>query len=215
MIKNRSALKGQINKLYELRGYSAYESAVINGFNGTEAEWLEYIRGKSAYEIAVKLGFEGTEEEWLEYIRGKSAYEIAVKLGYEGTEAEWIEYIRGKSAYELAVKNGFKGTEAEWLDSLKGSQIVNTELIGITENGDYIYRHTYDDGRTSDFLVPKGEKGDKGDRGDSGVTAPVNGFFTMSVDENGNLYVHTTDGAEPAMEYDETTGNLYFVTEDN
>lgn len=33
-------LRGSINKLYELRGYSAYEIAVIHGFEGTEEEWL-------------------------------------------------------------------------------------------------------------------------------------------------------------------------------
>lgn len=55
----------------------------------------------------------------------------------------------------------------------------------------------------------------KGDRGDSGVTAPVSGFFTMTVDEKGNLYVCTSgDEDAPDFEYDETTGNLYFVTEE-
>lgn len=39
-----STLKGKINKLTELRGYSAYEIAVINGFEGTEEEWLESLK---------------------------------------------------------------------------------------------------------------------------------------------------------------------------
>ena len=39
------SLHGSINRLYELQGYSAYEVAVINGFDGTEEEWLASLRG--------------------------------------------------------------------------------------------------------------------------------------------------------------------------
>ncbi len=61
-----------------IRGYSAYEVAIINGFNGTEEEWLASLNGgkgdtgESAYEIAVKNGFVGTEEEWLESLHGEN-----------------------------------------------------------------------------------------------------------------------------------------------
>ena len=58
-------------------------------------------------------------------------------------------------------------------------------------------------------------KGEKGDRGDSGVTTPANGFFTMSVDEDGNLYVVSADdGVAPNFEYDSTSGNLYVLQGD-
>lgn len=64
---------------------------------------------------------------------------------------------------------------------------------------------------------PKGDigpQGPKGDKGDSGVTAPVNAFFTMYVDDNGNLYVRTAEDAEkPPLKYDSTTGNLYWSAE--
>ena len=50
--------------------------------------------------------------------------------------------------------------------------------------------------------------------GSGGVIAPVNGFFTLSVDENGDLWAHTSgDGTVPEFEYDSATGNLYFITE--
>lgn len=62
---------------------------------------------------------------------------------------------------------------------------------------------------------PKGDKGDKGDKGESGITALSGGFFALSVDGDGNLYAHTTDEeALPEFEYDETTGDLYFVIEE-
>lgn len=73
----------------------------------------------------------------------------------------------------------------------------------------------------------KGEKGDKGDKGDtgatgpqgpvgeSGVVTPVNAFFTMSVEPNGDLYVNYADGGTaPEFEYEAGTGNLYFLTEE-
>ncbi len=67
---------------------------------------------------------------------------------------------------------------------------------------------------------PQGEKGDKGEtgpqgpQGESGVAAPVDGFFTLSLDENGNLWAYTAEnGGAPPLEYDEDTGDLYYVTE--
>ena len=40
-----NSLKGKINRLTELRGYSAYEIALIHGFVGTEEEWINSITG--------------------------------------------------------------------------------------------------------------------------------------------------------------------------
>lgn len=61
---------------------------------------------------------------------------------------------------------------------------------------------------------PQGPKGEKGDPGESGITVPVNGFFTLAVDNDGNLYAYSAeDGTTPDLEYDEETGDLYFVTE--
>lgn len=58
---------------------------------------------------------------------------------------------------------------------------------------------------------PKGDPGPKGERGDSGITMPISGFFTMSVDEEGYLYVHVADGGEkPPFRYDEGEGILYY-----
>lgn len=54
-----------------LRGYSAYQVAVLNGFQGSEQEWLASIKGdkgdegKTAYEYALEGGYVGTEEEFV------------------------------------------------------------------------------------------------------------------------------------------------------
>lgn len=61
----------------------------------------------------------------------------------------------------------------------------------------------------------KGEKGDKGDPGESGVITPISGMFSLAVDDDGNLWVHTAEEVDASMfEYDKTTGNLYYITED-
>ena len=60
----------------------------------------------------------------------------------------------------------------------------------------------------------QGEKGEKGDTGESGITVPINGFFTLAVDDEGNLCAYSSeDGTTPSIEYDEETGNLYIVQE--
>lgn len=58
-------------------------------------------------------------------------------------------------------------------------------------------------------------KGDKGDKGDTGITTTVAGFFTMYVDSTtGDLYAVSQTDMSDAFEYDATTGNLYYLTED-
>ena len=57
----------------------------------------------------------------------------------------------------------------------------------------------------------QGPRGEKGDRGDSGVTAPLSGFFSLTVDADGNLWSHVADGgAAPPLSYDPSTGELYY-----
>lgn len=60
----------------------------------------------------------------------------------------------------------------------------------------------------------KGDKGDKGATGESGVTVPISGLFTLSVEEDtGDLYVYYADGSTPPeFEYNSETGDLYYVT---
>ena len=57
----------------------------------------------------------------------------------------------------------------------------------------------------------QGPKGEKGDKGESGVTTPTSGFFTLSVDDAGDLWAHYADEATPPpFRYDTATGNLYY-----
>lgn len=107
--------------------------------------------GKSAYEIAVENGFEGTEAEWLESLKGdKGETGSQGNQGVQGPQGSQGNQgaqgpqgptgeagINGKSAYEIAVANGFEGTEKEWIESLKGAtgalSIEKVEYITIDD----------------------------------------------------------------------------------
>lgn len=49
----------------------------------------------------------------------------------------------------------------------------------------------------------------------SRVIAPVGGFFSLSVDGDGNLFAYCEDDSVPEFEYDPETGNLYVVQEES
>lgn len=123
-------------------GYSAYRLAVLNGFVGTEEEWLASLigpQGLSAYQVAVDNGFVGTEEQWLASLigpAGKSAYQSALDNGFVGSEADWLASLigpAGDSAYEIAVEEGFVGTKQAWLASLVGPQGLSAYQVAVVE----------------------------------------------------------------------------------
>lgn len=58
----------------------------------------------------------------------------------------------------------------------------------------------------------KGDKGDKGDTGASGVTVPSNGFFTLSGDENGDLWCYSSGDTGPEFEVTDN-GDIYMWIE--
>lgn len=61
---------------------------------------------------------------------------------------------------------------------------------------------------------PKGDTGPQGPKGESGVTGSMSGLFSLSVDENGDLWAYWADGDDPpAFELDED-GNLYYSFEE-
>lgn len=45
------------------------------------------------------------------------------------------------------------------------------------------------------------------------ISVPISGFFTLSVDENGDLFVYSEAEGAPEFEYDSETGALYVVQE--
>lgn len=59
-----------------------------------------------------------------------------------------------------------------------------------------------------------GVDGKDGKDGANGVTTPLNGFFTLQVDSEGNLYAYSNEeDTTPQFDYDTETGDLYIVIE--
>jgi hypothetical protein len=119
-------LRGTIVNPDVIRGKSAYEIAVANGFNGTVVDWLNSLVGKSAYEIAVMHGFDGTEEQWLDSLVA-SVVEEALNIVASVTE----------EALKRAAKPAVIGEVTLFADRWVGedspySQVV--EVAGATEN---------------------------------------------------------------------------------
>lgn len=123
------------------------------------------------------------------------------------TPVKGVDYFDGAPGY----------TPQKGIDYVDGEDGEACTVKSVTESnedgGENVV--TFSDGKT--LTVKNGKEGKQGERGlqgQSGVVAPVSGFFTLTVDENGDLYALTAEGSEaPAFEYDETTGNLYFITE--
>lgn len=98
MNNNSLNILGQL-RLMETRGYSAYEVAQLNGYTGTEQEWLESlvgpqgpqgIDGRSAYQVAVDNGYIGTEEDWVNDFMTPDGYYNKEEVDEKFKEIEFI-----------------------------------------------------------------------------------------------------------------------------
>lgn len=83
-------------------GLSAYQVAVLNGFRGSEADWLKSLVGRRGESI------KGDQGE-----RGPSAYEVALANGFRGTQAAWLDSLRGRDG--IRGDKGERGEPGEML----------------------------------------------------------------------------------------------------
>ncbi len=131
-------------------------------------------QGKSAYQVAVDNGFEGTEAQWLASLKGETGATgpqgpqgetgATGATGAQGPQGETGETgpqgpqgnpgetgatgpqgPQGKSAYQVAVDNGFSGTEAQWL------ALITNVIEIIRRNGVAL---TPDANKAIDIIVP-------------------------------------------------------------
>ena len=125
------------------RGWSAYEIAVANGFEGTEEEWLAQLIGNGIAsavlnpDYTLTLTFTDGTSYTTPPIRGEKG-EQGIQ-GIQGIQGE--QGHRGYSAYEVAVQHGFVGTEEEWLASIASDQATNA-LPGIMKLYDQMGQNT-------------------------------------------------------------------------
>ena len=67
-ITNYSSLTGKVEQKTKFNG------AITSGSKLSGSIMATVLKGLSAYEIAVRNGYTGTEEEWLDYLRANIGY---------------------------------------------------------------------------------------------------------------------------------------------
>ncbi len=180
-------------------GLSAYEIAVSEGFEGTEAEWLASLKGEPGQDgLPGRDGEPGVPGE-----DGLSAYEVAVNQGFEGSESDWLASLKGSdgadgdSAYQIAVSEGFVGTVEEWLESLKGEPGQNgAPGVGVPvggSTGQVLAKASGDDFDTEWVNQSGGGTGDLPPVGSEGdVLTTVSGVWQAAPSQGGSPARQTT-----------------------
>lgn len=147
---------------------------------------------------------------------------------YEGAAAEAKNAVNAgeRGLYYFGQQICVVNTEGvNWYVIVKGSDGKgDLQPIGASVRIDETTKHWIIDGHDTGVVAegkngepgkpgPKGDPGDpgqKGDPGESGIAAPVSGFFTVGLDEEGNLYAYSADGkTTPGLIYNPNDGGLY------
>lgn len=107
-------------------GYSAYEIAVDNGYEGTEQEWLESLIGKG-------LEFEWKGTQLGVRVEGETEYKYVDLKGQAGENGKNLEFnwrgtelgirVQGQSDYQYVNLKGEKGDKGEQgIQGIRGPQ---------------------------------------------------------------------------------------------
>lgn len=186
-----------------LRGYSAYETACQNGFEGTEQEWLESLKGAkgedgtsptvSVSKSGTVTTVEITDTNGTKIItindgeNGQDGASVTVQSVSESTEDGGSNVVTFSDGKTITIKNGSKGSQGP-----KGEPGANgTNGVSATHswNGTTL-TITSASGTSSANL--KGDKGDKGDGIPSGGT--VGQVLTKT--ENGTKWTDAKGGID-------------------
>lgn len=154
-----STLHGSINRLYELRGYSAYDAAVLNGFEGTEEEWLASLKGEKGdvgpqgiqgprgeqgpQGIQGEKGDKGDTGSSGVYLgSGNMPEDCNVQIDPDGDEIT-IETIADEVGEIVSSKIGI-------VNEASGSEIILTDSSNQKVQGLTLYGKTTEDGSVGD-----------------------------------------------------------------
>jgi hypothetical protein len=107
-------------------GASAYKVAVLNGFVGTETDWLKSLKGADGIGLRI-IGSLATPDLLPEQAEASGdSYIIQEKMYvWDGTQWSTVGQVgpegkAGEGIYQMAVRLGYKGTEAEFIESQRG-----------------------------------------------------------------------------------------------
>jgi hypothetical protein len=115
---------------------------------------------------------------------------------------------KGSPGYSVWVENVYT-TPAQTIVELFEEHKGRVTPVQIPNGKPFEYK----DFTPSQLEALRGPQGEQGEPGPSGIVAPINGFFSLSVDENGDLWAYSEDDLSMDFEFDPETGNLYVVQE--
>lgn len=196
---SQQMVRGNLSRLKTMRGYSAYEVAVINGFRGTVDEWLESLKGKDG-----ELVFEELTEEQKALLKGEKGdpftYEDFTEEQLEGLKVKGDTGRRGNGLLRITSSTssssgtGDNGIAIKYRISLatvlKEAGVDEVFVGDVVERSYYHYQvvkvdesYVYLSGYVSirGATGSKGATGDTGPQGEPGYT-PVKGedYFTQA-----------------------------------
>lgn len=151
-----------------------------------DAEYGEEVRD-SMISLAEKVNDDG--EQALENV-AKNLVIVNAAVNRANTAASGADEARQKA--DAAAKNA---------DNVRESTEVLRDDLQSKRDSDY-------------WRGQQGIQGIQGEQGESGVMAPASGMFSLFLDPaTGDLYADYPDGeSPPAFEYEDSTGDLYYVT---
>ena len=149
-------------------GLSAYQLAVVNGFEGNLNDWLDSLKGedgKNAYQLALDNGFSGSQQEWLDSLKADAVNAEEVQEIVNGIIEDSLSDIDDKIQQkidELDTNNFATKTDLENYVTISGStnfvtpENAETKLATLLEkyqvSGTYL---TKDEG--DEYYQPKGD----------------------------------------------------------
>lgn len=154
-------LRGRINRLEKLQGYSAYEVAVINGFEGSEEEWLASLKGRGISDIRMEDGgdkfilhFDFTDGKTNSLSFRKSVSAAARITDVELPAAAWAG---AESPYSqvVTIAGVTKYSQVDLTPSVEQLAIFhNKDLAFVTENeGGVVTVYAIGDKPTNDYTM--------------------------------------------------------------
>lgn len=137
-------LKGSINIPTAITGKSAYEIAVMHGFDGTEAEWLDFLKGKNASKEQIAAAV-------AEYMKDKPVATIGeVTL----LASEWVGEASPYSQV-VTIAGVTKNSQVDLTPSVEQLAVFhNKDLAFVTENeGGVVTVYAIGDKPMNDYTI--------------------------------------------------------------
>lgn len=114
-------------------GRGTMNSALVgDGTMGGSLAMPDAITGKSAYEIALLHGFEGTEEEWLESLRVELTDEDLKKIADEVAKQITIGSASARIGYVTILANKWVGTASPYSQVVTVEGVTENSQVDLT-----------------------------------------------------------------------------------